>query len=173
MRPERVRLVCPLDDALLYEAPKVLASAEALARASAEAEQAAARHVRDDHGGLAGIAAALRRRDRQLRKDRDSTNRVAKLVPGRGRIYELDRIAVELRVEADQRQETHDYLVRTGSPVDCGCEEPVAGPCDVAAGLRVDAVFLERLAWDLGELRDEIRPRTVAARASIEKGPRP
>ena len=41
------------------------------------------------------------------RKLQDRLNRIAKLTPGKQRIYALDRIAEELRIEADVRDE-HD-----------------------------------------------------------------
>lgn len=107
------------------------------------------------------------------RKMTERTNRIRKLTPGRGRIYELDRIALELEAEADERETRH---VRLGHALArCGCDSnrPQDLTCEAADGLRLDALYLRRLAWDLGELRDAVRPSTAARRASTVKGPRP
>ncbi len=114
------------------------------------------------------------RRTAEIRRI-ERLNRVRKLTPGRARTRELDRIALELEYEADTRERLHGLGI-LGTWMDlawsCGCEY-LSGPCEAAAGLRLDALFLRRLAWDLGELRDAVRGETAARRASVSKGPRP
>ena len=77
------------------------------------------------------------------RKQQDTLNRIKNLVPGLKRIYEIERVATELRMEADFRQEENNL-------------EP-----EVADRLRADALLLERIAWDLHEMRRTIRPVRV------------
>ena len=95
------------------------------------------------------------------RKLQDRLNRIKKLTPSRRRIYELDRIAEELHIEADVRDE-HDR------------------PTDEIDALLTDSLILSRLAWDLMELRDTVRgsPRREGAELSKFdpdnwRGPRP
>ena len=91
------------------------------------------------------------------RKLQDKLNRIMRLLPGKQRIWELDRIAMELDMEADSIEDAR-----------------------MAPGLRNDALYLRRLEWDLAEMRDELRGnarRTVAASrldpSLFPRGPRP
>lgn len=68
-------------------------------------------------------------------------NRISNLMVGNQRIWNLDRLAMELDVAADM--------------VDCG---DIDGDAD---GLRRDAVFLRRLEYDLGELHVAVRGDTA------------
>jgi len=112
---------------------------------------------------------AVTKRERKLQ---DRLNRLAKLAPGRNRIAELDRIGQELRIEADVREE--DYAAAPVAPLS-------AAECRaVGDGLRADALFVARLAWDLEELRGTVRgnPRRTNVELSKYdpanwKGPRP
>ena len=94
-------------------------------------------------------------------KLQDRLNRIANLTPGKRRIYELDRIAEALQIEADVRDE-HDR------------------PTDEIDALLTDSLILSRLAWDLMELRDTVRGSPRLENAELSKfdpdnwrGPRP
>jgi hypothetical protein len=107
---------------------------------------------------LNGAAAALKRQRKENLRLRETLNRVRNLLPGRRRIFELDRIAMELHCEADDQpmlQEQRDGLLRA-------------------------ALYLRRLEWDLGVMRDAIRGgterRTDLSKldpANWPRGPRP
>jgi len=92
------------------------------------------------------------------RKQRDDLNRVAKLIPGSHRIWELSRIAVELEAEADMLEG------RLGADPD---------------GLRNDALFLRRLEYDLVSMREAVgRPVRGSGSRKYDptqwpRGPRP
>ena len=95
------------------------------------------------------------------RKLQDRLNRVKKLTPGKQRIYDLDRIAEELRIEADVRDEQDR-------------------PTDEIDALLTDSLALSRLAWDLMELRDTVRGSPRRENVELSKldpanwrGPRP
>lgn len=79
----------------------------------------------------------IRAQSRQLRKMQDQLNRFTKLVPGSQRIWELDRIAMEMEYEADQLDIEHRS--------------------DEAEGVRKDVLFVRRLQFDLHQLRDTVR----------------
>ncbi len=86
-------------------------------------------------------------------------NRVANLTPGRGRIYRLDHIAMLLDHQADM-----DH--------DAGVDQ------QFVAELRDLSIFVQRLAYDLSELRDAVRGDTRRSISSCNdptqwKGPRP
>jgi len=81
---------------------------------------------------LHDMASSINRHSKANRKLKDKINRVTKLVPGLQRIHELDRIAMELELEADEHPEYEDAL-------------------------RNDALFIRRLQWDLYQLRKEVR----------------
>lgn len=94
---------------------------------------------------------------KEQRKLQDKINGILKRFPGKHRLWELDRIGDELRIEAEIRS---------------GTEE--------AESLARDALLINRLAWDLLELRDMLRgsPRRENAELSRLdpanwKGPRP
>ncbi len=70
---------------------------------------------------------------RQEQKLQERLNRIAKLTPGRQRINELHRVATQFE------------------------HEIVRAPERWQADLLADVLFHRRLAWDLGELRDEVR----------------
>lgn len=71
------------------------------------------------------------------RQQRDQINRINKLVPGLQRVYELENIVIRLEADA----ETIDF------PDD-----------DTADSYRADILFLNRLAWDLMEMRHALYP---------------
>jgi len=79
----------------------------------------------------------IRAQNRQIRKKQDQLNRFTKLVPGSRRVWELDRIAMELEMEADDRE--------------------TVGLRIEAEGLREDVLFLRRLQFDLHQLRNTVR----------------
>ena len=68
-------------------------------------------------------------------------NRIANLMIGNERIWQLDRLAMESDVAAD--------LVDAGD---------IPGDADA---MRADALFLRRLEWDLGELHVAVRGDTA------------
>ncbi len=72
------------------------------------------------------------------RKQRDSLNRYRKLVPGMKRIYELEAIAVRLGADVDFIDFPDD---------------------EAKASYEADVLFLERLAWDLTEMRHAVSPQ--------------
>jgi hypothetical protein len=92
------------------------------------------------------------------RKQRDDLNRIAKLIPGSHRIWELSRIAVELEAEADSLKNL-----------------ALADP----DGLRNDALFLRRLEYDLVSMREAVgRPVRGSGNRKYDptqwpRGPRP
>ena len=63
---------------------------------------------------------------------------LTKRLPGKQRIWELQRIGDELAIEAD-------------------CLDGYMGKDQEAAALRKDALFLQRLAFDLMDMRDHSR----------------
>lgn len=80
------------------------------------------------------------------RRMESQLGRVRNLVPGQARIWRLERIASMTRYEADQESG------------------------EAAEHLADDALFLERLAWDLAQMHDAIYGR----RASLDTmDPRP
>ena len=82
------------------------------------------------------------------RRQRDELNRYRKLTVGQERIWTLGRIAMMSEVDADNAD---------GSGWDKN-------------GLRADALFLRRLAWDLEAQHDAVHGR----RPSLDpQGPRP
>ena len=94
------------------------------------------------------------------RRQRDNLNRIANLIPGSHRIWELSRIANELDAEADTLQRL---------------ETPGADP----DGLRNDALFLRRLEYDLVSMREAVgRPVRGSGSRKYDptqwpRGPRP
>ena len=97
---------------------------------------------------------------RNERRLQHEMNRLHNLVPGASRIWELTRIAVEMYAEA---QRLEDEAV------------PGADP----EGLRKDALFIERLEYDLISMREAIgRPVRGTANRKYDptqwgRGPRP
>ena len=67
------------------------------------------------------------------RKLRDRVHRIAKLMPGRHRIYSLERITSFLEADID------------------------LGSVEDTEGAREDVLFLKRLAYDLHEIRNSIK----------------
>jgi len=105
----------------------------------------------------------LRRRVRYLTRKvnrlEQQTNRVKNLVPGRGRIFKLDHVAMLLEHDADMCEADGTDL------------ESVATSRDLAT-------FIRRLAWDLGKMRDAVRGDTRRAISNRNDptqwvGPRP
>lgn len=85
------------------------------------------------------------------RKLQERINRIKNLTPGKARIWNLDRLAMELDLYADWLEETGEH----DSDPD---------------GLRQDATFLRRLQHDLAQLREAVRgdPRKDAIRAKYD-----
>lgn len=71
------------------------------------------------------------------RKLQDQLNKVRKHLPAAQRIWNLDRIAMEMEAEADTLEEAGDQN-----------QDP--------DGLRADALYLRRLEYDLITLREAI-----------------
>jgi len=88
----------------------------------------------------ANITRRIRTTTKQERKLQDRLNRIAKLTPGKRRIYELMRIGCDFETEADMAKETG-----------------IAVTTDMAKQLKADALFVNRLAHDLLTLRVEVR----------------
>ena len=87
------------------------------------------------------------------RRQRDDLNRFRKLTVGQDRIWTLQRIAAVTEADAEFSETLN----------------PAAQPLDIA-GMRDDALFLNRLAWDLEVQHDAVHGR----RASLDpQGPRP
>ncbi len=85
---------------------------------------------------------------KQERRQQDALNRFRKLTIGQERIWRLQRIALMTEHDADDVDET-------------GWDEAL---------LRLDALFLRRLAWDLEAMHDAVHGR----RPSLDpQGPRP
>ena len=90
---------------------------------------------------------------RTERRQRDDLNRFRKLTIGQERIWKLQRIAASLEYEADM-----------------AANPEVRVPAIWESALRVDALFLNRLAWDLEAQHDAVHGR----RPSLDsQGPRP
>jgi len=119
---------------------------------------------RDDWLGVTDRLNRLRMRNQMLHQQAKSVrrhaqklqerlNRIAKLTPGRQRINELHRVATQFEHEA------------------------VRAPERWQADLLADVLFHRRMAWDLSELRDEVRgdKRMPGARTdpTMWRGPRP
>ncbi len=66
------------------------------------------------------------------RKQRDELNRIAKLVPGLKRVYDLENIVVKLEADID-------YIPFVAE--------------EAKESYTADVLFLKRLAWDLHEMR--------------------
>jgi hypothetical protein len=105
---------------------------------------------------------------RKLRKTRDGYNFLVKRLPGKGRIYELDRLADELEMEADFRSE--QVIIERDDENKISLEMSVD-----TSRMRDDATFLRRLAYDLGEMRDFARgnPRKGTEKWPFEMEERP
>lgn len=99
---------------------------------------------------------AFKRLGKQNRRLQERLNRIAKFVPGRGRLNVFDRLVMDLRVHAIEIEETpgHD---------DLPAMKQVA-LMKQAAQYRKDALFLQRFEWDMRRLRDTVRdePRREA-----------
>jgi hypothetical protein len=97
---------------------------------------------------------------KQIRKLQDQINRYNKLIPGASRIWTMDRIVMEMRSEADRLREE---------------QVPYSNP----DGLDQDAIYLERLAYDMISLRDAMgRPVRGTKNRKYDptqwpRGPRP
>ena len=77
-------------------------------------------------------------------------NRISNVMIGNQRIWNLDRLAMELEIEADRIER---YI---GTSED---EPPLS--LNEIAELRRDALFLRRLEYDLGELHVAVRGDTA------------
>lgn len=97
---------------------------------------------------------------RAERRLQSQINRYNKLIPGSERVWNIERIAMELDAEADRLEEEN---------------VPYSDP----EGLRRDALYLRRLEYDLISLREAMgrAPRGSANRkydpAQWPRGPRP
>ena len=96
-----------------------------------------------------GVLVPMRHPSKKQIQLEQQLNRIKNLTIGNSRIWALDRLAMELEVEADMIQETHD-----GSDTHMeGAEEHVSKR---VSDLRADALFLRRLEWDLRELHTAV-----------------
>ncbi len=106
-------------------------------------------------------AVRIRTLERRNRKLQERLNRIANAMIGNARIWELDRLAMELEVEADRLQDT-ECLVAVRKQV---------------TNLRADALFIRRLEWDLGTLHVAVKGDTNRRGGRYDqadwKGPRP
>lgn len=97
---------------------------------------------------------------KEAQKTQDRLNRVHKLLPGATRIWNLDRIAIELEAEAECLREEN---------------VPYADP----EGLERDALYLRRLEYDLISLREALGRHVRGSKnrkydpSQWPRGPRP
>ncbi len=98
-------------------------------------------------------------------KLQERLNRIANVMIGNRRIWELDRLAMELGVEAD--------MLADALP-----DNPPPGPdLDRLNALREDVLFIQRLEYDLGTLHVAVRGDTNRRGGRYDqadwRGPRP
>jgi len=116
---------------------------------------------------------------KQNQKLQQQLNRITNLMIGNTRIWALDRLAMEMEVEAELIVEKHDFKKHplTGSDVIDPDKVERVEAIERFNQLMVDALFLRRLEWDLGELREAVRgdtPRRTGRYGTDNwKGPRP
>ncbi len=91
-------------------------------------------------------AKSVRRQEQKLQQ---RLNRISNVMIGNQRIWELDRLAMELEAEAHEIESAFDSTdmneIRLAQVAQC----------------RADALFLRRLEWDLGELHVAVRGDTA------------
>lgn len=109
---------------------------------------------------IADLKGERNRYRKEARKLQDKLNRYNKLIPGTDRLYNADRIIMEMHAEADRLREEAVY----GSDPD---------------GLDRDALWLERLIYDLVTLREAMGREVRGTKnrkydpAQWPRGPRP
>ena len=96
------------------------------ARFKKENEEERARHISIEEF-------LVKKAKKEQSKLQERINRINKLTPGLQRLYNLDRIIMELKMEADNLED--------------------------GDGLRKDALYLERLEWDLHRLNEAVKDR--------------
>lgn len=105
---------------------------------------------------LKGINLLLSRRLRAEQKKslrlQQRLNEISNRMIGNERIWTLDRLAMELDLQADEAESTS-----RGNSHMKGKKEAWM---EMARRLRADALFLRRLEWDLGELHTSVRGKT-------------
>ncbi len=111
----------------------------------------------------------VRTLERQNRKLQERLNRISNAMIGNQRIWVLDRLAMECEVEADRMQKRIEALTIMAPEY--------AKLAHYIDGLRVDALYLRRLEWDLGELHVAVKGDTNRRGGRYDqaefKGPRP
>ena len=105
--------------------------------------------------------------ERRNRKLQERLNRISNAMIGNARIWQLDRFAMELEVEADLRE---GRIPNLPSAI-------IGRTTERVKILRADALFLRRLEWDLGSLHVAVRGDTNRRGGRYDqanwKGPRP
>jgi len=104
-------------------------------------------------------------RDKQVEKDQQKLNRIRNLTIGRSRCYELDRLAMELEVEADLIVEEYDFMKHPLTGKDhiepAGVDRVLA--IERFNQLKADALYLRRLEYDLLSLNNAVNDHTSRA----------
>jgi hypothetical protein len=157
----------------MSQTPEEISAGIELTRLRAEQKERLTKALWFLHDGVPSsvyhsITRALRSASKHNRKLRDRYNFLAKRLPGKGRIYELDRLADELEMEADFRSE--QVIIERDDENKISLEMSVD-----TSRMRDDATFLRRLAYDLAEMRDFARgnPRKGTEKWPFEMERRP
>ena len=95
-------------------------------------------------------AVRIRTLERQNRKLQERLNRISNAMIGNARIWVLDRLVMALKVEADVIEQRIPNLPTA----------IVGRATEQARMLRVDALYLERLEYDLGTLHVAVKGDT-------------
>ncbi|KKM70954.1 hypothetical protein LCGC14_1435480 [marine sediment metagenome] len=108
-------------------------------------------------------AVRVRTLERRNRKLQERLNRISNAMVGNQRIWQLDRLAMELEVGADLLEKViADDLAMSGTKDDgkmMSSDDRYMAYVRVEM-LRADALFIRRLEWDLGELHVAVRGDT-------------
>ena len=108
-------------------------------------------------------AVRVRTLERRNRKLQERLNRISNAMVGNQRIWQLDRLAMELEVGADLLEKViADDLAMSGTKDD---GKMMSSDDRYMAYVRIeqasaDALFIRRLEWDLGELHVAVRGDT-------------
>ncbi len=135
-------------------------------------------HVAQEIGQrLKDRAVRIRTLERENRKLQERLNRISNVMIGNARIWQLDRLAMELKVEADLIDQASVDNLASENEDDIWTSDERAAKFSQSVELRVDALFLERIEYDLGELHVAVRGDTNRRGGRYDqsqwKGPRP
>ncbi len=122
-------------------------------------------------------AVRIRTLERENRKLQERLNRISNVMIGNARIWQLDRLAMELKVEADLIDQAIVDNLASENEDDIWTSDERAAKYNQAVELRADALFLERIEYDLGEMHTAVRGDTNRRDGRYDqsqwKGPRP